>query len=79
MIAEIETIEKLLKFVGMSGVDGINYSTLSNNLNNQVQSGAISFSSGKCISGLQFCRHQCYERAESFTDSTCPPTLSSVG
>ena len=32
MIAEIETIEKLLKFVGMSGVDGINYSTLSNNL-----------------------------------------------
>ena len=32
MIAEIEIIEKLLKFVGMSGVDGINYSTLSNNL-----------------------------------------------
>lgn len=32
MIAEIETIEKLLKFVGISGVDGINYNTLSNNL-----------------------------------------------
>ena len=32
MVSEIDTIEKLLKFIGMSRVDGINYSSLSNNL-----------------------------------------------